>query len=277
MFETFNNLTADESIAYTRLQREQESFSKEEDASGKWASVYLDNAKPADWPGKKWSGVLGSLAKKGVYPGRRRICFWSDSYGPKQVIRFILGFSGQYLRTWMGAKQMKLPQGGCHRLMRYPEESKKENPLRVGTKHIRVKGVEYPFFAVWDHWRPALIHDSGLAWIQYQREDRVYHIFYATARVPYNRLPWTVDNARLCEISSEDCRRTEFDSLEKAIDVTMMIADILNEIVIDKGRITASELGYRGGIVRSERKSKAAQENGRKGGRKRLELNVDEI
>ena len=57
----------------------------------------------------------------------------------------------------------------------------------------------------------------------------------------------------------------------------MMIVDILNEIVIDKGRITASELGYRGGIVRSERKSKAAQENGRMGGRKRLELDVDEI
>lgn len=161
--------------------------------------------------------------------------------------------------------------------MRYPEESRKENPLRVGTKHIRIRGVECPFIAVWDHWKPALIHDSGLAWIQYQKETGVYHVFYATARVPYNRLPWTVDNNRLCEISSEGCRQVEFNSLNEAIKVTMMIVDILNEIVIDKGRITASELGYRGGIVRSERKSKAAQENGVKGGRKRLELNVDEI
>lgn len=32
-----------------------------------WGSVYLDNAKPNDWSGKKWSGVLSALAKAGLY------------------------------------------------------------------------------------------------------------------------------------------------------------------------------------------------------------------
>lgn len=32
-----------------------------------WGEVYLDNAKPNDWTGKKWSGVLSNLKKIGVY------------------------------------------------------------------------------------------------------------------------------------------------------------------------------------------------------------------
>lgn len=61
-----DTLTTDEISAYIQLQRAQEGICSE-DASGKWASVYLDNAKPANWAGKKWSGVLSSLSKKGVY------------------------------------------------------------------------------------------------------------------------------------------------------------------------------------------------------------------
>lgn len=61
-----DTLTTDEITAYTRLQIAQEGISVE-DSSGKWATVYLDNAKPATWTGKKWAGVLSSLSKKGVY------------------------------------------------------------------------------------------------------------------------------------------------------------------------------------------------------------------
>lgn len=32
-----------------------------------WGSVYLDNAKPRNWSGKTWSGVLSSLSQKGLY------------------------------------------------------------------------------------------------------------------------------------------------------------------------------------------------------------------
>lgn len=32
-----------------------------------WHSIYLDNAKPRNWSGKTWSGVLGSLSRKGLY------------------------------------------------------------------------------------------------------------------------------------------------------------------------------------------------------------------
>lgn len=32
-----------------------------------WREVYLDNAKPSDWTGATWAGVLGSLAKKGLF------------------------------------------------------------------------------------------------------------------------------------------------------------------------------------------------------------------
>jgi len=159
--------------------------------------------------------------------------------------------------------------------LRYPEESAtRENPLRVGTKRIKIKGVEYPFIAVSDHWRNSLLHENRLVWIHHYRgiqglRPSVYKVYYATKQVPYNRLPWTVDNT--CSGNEPD--GAEFSLLEKAIECAMIIAESRGELA----NIAASELGYRGGIVRSERKSKAAQENGRRGGRKRLELNVDEI
>ncbi len=34
---------------------------------GGWGTVCLSNAKPSDWSDRTWSGVLGSLAKKGLY------------------------------------------------------------------------------------------------------------------------------------------------------------------------------------------------------------------
>lgn len=35
-----------------------------------WHVVYLDNAKPNDWNGKQWAGVLSRLASKGTKWGK---------------------------------------------------------------------------------------------------------------------------------------------------------------------------------------------------------------
>ena len=32
-----------------------------------WGDVYLDNAKPNEWNGRKWAGVLAALEKAGSY------------------------------------------------------------------------------------------------------------------------------------------------------------------------------------------------------------------
>ena len=58
---SFTSLTDKESIALECLRDNVES------SSHGWGTVYLDNAKPLQWDEKTWSGVLGSLAKKGFY------------------------------------------------------------------------------------------------------------------------------------------------------------------------------------------------------------------
>lgn len=58
-------LTEMEQRALEALRKSQEQI---EVISGEeWGSVYLDNAKPWDWSGKAWSGVLSSLSQKGLY------------------------------------------------------------------------------------------------------------------------------------------------------------------------------------------------------------------
>lgn len=61
MTPTFE-LTKNESAALEALRGH-----IEERLARGWASVYLDNAKPADWSGGTWARALGSLAKKGLY------------------------------------------------------------------------------------------------------------------------------------------------------------------------------------------------------------------
>lgn len=54
--------TFDERSALQWLREEAES----NDGDG-WWTVYLDNAKPKGWEGRKWAAILGSLKKKGLY------------------------------------------------------------------------------------------------------------------------------------------------------------------------------------------------------------------
>ena len=54
-------LTDKESLALEHLRHFVES------SSHGWGNVYLDNARPPQWDEKTWSGVLGSLTKKGLY------------------------------------------------------------------------------------------------------------------------------------------------------------------------------------------------------------------
>jgi len=136
--------------------------------------------------------------------------------------------------------------------MRYPGEGQ---TLRIGTKNIKLKGVEYPFIAVSDHWRPALMHVSRLVWIHHYRAIKrlrpaVFKVYYATTNVPYNRLPWTVDN---------ESDGLEYTSLEEAINAAMSLVE---------RKLAAATLGKRGGETITEKKSAAARENGKLGGRK---------
>lgn len=61
-------LTDNEAIALASLRA-----NAEVDDHGGWQSIYIDNAKPQDWAPATWAGVLGSLAKKGLYK-------WEDGY-----------------------------------------------------------------------------------------------------------------------------------------------------------------------------------------------------
>jgi hypothetical protein len=56
------NLTDKEQTAMEALLSQTEG-----DSSNGWSMVYLDNARPSGWDFGTWSGVLGSLAKKGLY------------------------------------------------------------------------------------------------------------------------------------------------------------------------------------------------------------------
>lgn len=62
--ETEITLTANETLALDSLRM---SIEDPGQPAGSWCLVYLDNAKPADWAPATWAGVLGSLAKKGLY------------------------------------------------------------------------------------------------------------------------------------------------------------------------------------------------------------------
>lgn len=140
--------------------------------------------------------------------------------------------------------------------MRYQEElTTRENPLCIGTKHIKIKGVEYPFIAVSDHWRPALLHESRMVWISHYRAVKglrpgIFKVYYATVRVPFNRLPWTVDNES----------HGEFTDLVEAIEAAMRIAEV---------KMAAASLGKLGGLVKSEKKAMGSRENGKMGGRRK--------
>lgn len=141
--------------------------------------------------------------------------------------------------------------------LRYQEEcTTRENPIIIGAKRIKVSGVEYPFVAVSDHWRPALLHDSHLVWIHHYKAIKglrpsVFKVYYATVKVPYNRLPWTVDN---------QSDGIDYGKLEEAIQAALRIAEV---------KQAAASLGKIGGLVKSEKKAEKSRENGIKGGRKR--------
>lgn len=64
---TTQDLTAKETIALESLRRNMDSSTTLDSDGTTWHDVYLDNAKPFGWDGKTWSGVLGSLEKKGLY------------------------------------------------------------------------------------------------------------------------------------------------------------------------------------------------------------------
>lgn len=140
--------------------------------------------------------------------------------------------------------------------MRYQEElTTRENPLCIGTKHIKIKGVEYPFIAVSDHWRPALLHESRMVWVHHYRAVKglrpgIFRVYYAKVKVPYNRLPWTVDNES----------HGEFTDLVEAIEAAMRIAEV---------KMAAASLGKMGGMARSEKKAIGSRENGKMGGRRK--------
>lgn len=154
--------------------------------------------------------------------------------------------------------------------LRYQEESTtRENPLRVGTKRIKINGVEYPFIAVSDHWRPALLHDNRMVWIHHYRAVEglrrgIFKVYYATVKVPYNRLPWTMDN----QVINTGGRYNDgkFETLIEALNVALLIAQE-KEVELERSN-AASLLGRRGGLVKSERKAEKVRENGKKGGRK---------
>lgn len=146
--------------------------------------------------------------------------------------------------------------------LRYQEESTtRENPLRIGTKRIKISGVEYPFIAVSDHWRPALLHESRLVWISLYKEvkglrEKYFRVYYVTEKVPYNRLPWTVNN-------KSDW--VEYKTLIEAVNVALLIAQE-KEAEVQRSN-AASLLGRKGGLVKSEVKAEKVRENGKKGGR----------
>lgn len=147
--------------------------------------------------------------------------------------------------------------------MRYQEESTtRENPIRIGTKRIKINGIEYPFVAVSDSGVPALLHENRLVWIRHYRaieglRSRVFKGYYATGKVPYNRLPWTTDNQNY----------GEYGTLIEAVNAALLIAQE-KEIELERSQ-AASLLGRQGGLVKSEVKAKKSRENGIKGGRKK--------
>jgi hypothetical protein len=60
------NMTNDMQLALNNLRYNVEASISDQDGVT-WGEVYLDNAKPKDWSGKKWSGILSNLKKVGVY------------------------------------------------------------------------------------------------------------------------------------------------------------------------------------------------------------------
>lgn len=59
-------MTSDMQTAYSALLAYTEGSAYESEGET-WFDVYLDNAKPSAWSGKKWSGVLSQLQQAGVY------------------------------------------------------------------------------------------------------------------------------------------------------------------------------------------------------------------
>lgn len=155
--------------------------------------------------------------------------------------------------------------------MRYQEESTtRENPLRVGTKRIRINGVEYPFIGVSDHWRPALLHENRLVWIHHYRTIKglrrgFFQVFHAVGKVPFNRLPWTLDN-RVIKTGGR-YNDGQFETIIEAVNTALLIAQ--EKEAENQRSNAASLLGRRGGLVRSEKKAEKSRANGIKGGRKR--------
>lgn len=158
--------------------------------------------------------------------------------------------------------------------LRYPHEG---TAIRIGTKRIKISGVEHPFIAVSDHWRPAIMHENRLVWIYHYRKIEglrraVFKVFYATAKVPYNRLPWTVDNRSF--------GNKEYLSLKDAIEDALAVAENREWVEKMESEVAARQLGQKGGSVRSERKTLSSKENGKRGGRprkRRGEVTVNNI
>ena len=65
-----DDMTENMTIALKALRSAAES-----DNGNGFFDVYLDNARPDGWSGKKWSGVLANLAKVGLYQDIDYDCF----------------------------------------------------------------------------------------------------------------------------------------------------------------------------------------------------------
>lgn len=175
-------------------------------------------------------------------------------------------FYGQFeeIKVFVHEAIEKSKRSGGELSLRYPEEStSRDNPLRIGTKRIKINGIEFPFVAVSDSWVPALLHENRLVWIRHYRaieglRSRTFKVYYATGKVPYNRLPWTIDN---------QCDSQEYGTLIEAVNAALLIA---HEKEVESQRSNAASLlGRQGGLAKSVVKSRKSKENGIKGGRKR--------
>lgn len=60
------NLSPGSKQAYAALLAHVESREVMNDGSA-WGSVYLDNAKPGGWDGRRWAGHLSALKAAGLY------------------------------------------------------------------------------------------------------------------------------------------------------------------------------------------------------------------
>jgi hypothetical protein len=78
-------MTADMQTALAALRAHHECCIVTRADGSQWAAVYLDNAKPREWGGHKWAGVLSALDKAGVYR-RNDDPDFSDIFGDVKLV-----------------------------------------------------------------------------------------------------------------------------------------------------------------------------------------------